>query len=150
MKSPIRSPGILYLQNPLHPFALNQLLNSTDFSLVDVETLVGCVDTGDWASLLRDDADPAVLDSQTREQASQSLERLCLLAFYLRHHFASLPGSSIHHEDPKEQEDDRMIQDLVSRILRDVSRLFSVRSPCAQRASCNPGPATRNPDGQFV
>ncbi|KAF9285237.1 hypothetical protein BGZ68_004032 [Mortierella alpina] len=119
LKSPIRSPGILYLQNPLHPFALNQLLNSLDFALVDVETLVGCVDTGDWASLLKDNTDPALLEPQTREQASQSLERLCLLAFYLRHHFASLPGSSFHDADPKEQEDDRMIQDLVARILKD-------------------------------
>ncbi|KAF9394790.1 hypothetical protein CPC16_010257 [Podila verticillata] len=54
LKASIRSPGVLYLQNPLHPFALNNLLNSVDLALVEVETLVGCVDTGDWTCLLKE------------------------------------------------------------------------------------------------
>ncbi|KAF9168389.1 hypothetical protein BGX21_008059 [Mortierella sp. AD011] len=118
LKSPVRSPGILYLQNPLHPFALNNLLNQLDFSLVDTETLVGCVDTGDWACLLKEEEQP---DPKMREQVTQSLEHLCLLSFYLRNGLASLSRQSSLNvaTDPKEQSDDRLIQDLVSRIMND-------------------------------
>ncbi|KAG0264622.1 hypothetical protein BG011_006468 [Mortierella polycephala] len=121
-KSSIRTPGILYLQNPLHPFALNNLLNQLDFALVDIDTLVGCVDTGDWMSLLKEtDGD----DPKIREQAGQTLEQLCLLAFYLRQGLSSLTTSAgsiarvdAGEMDPKETEDDRLIQDVVSRILK--------------------------------
>ncbi|KAG0215402.1 hypothetical protein BGX28_010107 [Mortierella sp. GBA30] len=122
LKSPIRSPGILYLQNPLHPFTLNQLLNLLDFAVVDVETLIGCVDTGEWNSLFKETTDPSLLDLKTREQASESLEQLCLLSFYLRYYVASSHAECVRGAgtDPKEQEEDRLIQDLVSRVLNDV------------------------------
>jgi hypothetical protein len=53
-KSAIRSSGILYIQNPLHPFSLNAMLIQEDFSLVDVETPVGCVETCDWSCHLKE------------------------------------------------------------------------------------------------
>ncbi|KAF9192621.1 hypothetical protein BGZ51_005211 [Haplosporangium sp. Z 767] len=121
-KNSIRTPGILYLQNPLHPFALNNLLNQLDFALVDIDTLVGCVDTGEWMSLLKETAGD---DPKIREQAGQTLEQLCLLAFYLRQGLSSLMTSAgsiaradAGEVDPKEMEDDRLIQDVVSRILK--------------------------------
>ncbi|KAF9433838.1 hypothetical protein BGZ76_008919 [Entomortierella beljakovae] len=120
LKSPLRSPGVLYLQNPLHPFVLNNLLNQVDLSLIDIETLVGCVDTGDWTCLLKEgeQADPKL-----REQVCESLEHLCLLSFYLRRGLASIPrqqGSDIPI-DPKELNDDKLVTDLVERILKDDS-----------------------------
>jgi len=123
LKAPTRSPGVLYIQNPLHPFALNNLLNSVDLALVEVETLVGCVDTGDWACLLKegDGTDPKLHD-----QAAQSLEALCLLSFYLRW---SLPGLSLALPamDSPEQ---GMLQDLVGRILSEVrERKTHMRGP---------------------
>ncbi|KAF9111027.1 hypothetical protein BGX27_005488 [Mortierella sp. AM989] len=118
LKSPVRSPGILYLQNPLHPFALNNLLNQLEFSLVDIETLIGCVDTGDWTCLLKEGEQA---DAKLRGQVSQSLEHLCLLSFYLRNGLASLSAQSSLNvvEDQKEQSDNQLVQDLVSRILKD-------------------------------
>ncbi|KAF9369094.1 hypothetical protein CPB97_003926, partial [Podila verticillata] len=96
--------------NPLHPFALNNLLNSVDLALVEVETLVGCVDTGDWTCLLKEGVET---DPKLRDQAAQSLEALCLLSFYLRW---SLPGLSLALPamDGPEQ---GMLRDLVGRIL---------------------------------
>jgi hypothetical protein len=122
LKGPIRTPGVLHLQNPLHPFALNQLLNLLDFSLLDIETLVGCADTGDWTCLFREiDPPNAVTDNaKIREQAAQSLQHLCLLTFYLRQGLCSLTGSGMK-ADPKERAEDAQIQDLVARILRNVS-----------------------------
>ncbi|KAG0309786.1 hypothetical protein BGZ97_012975 [Linnemannia gamsii] len=119
LKGPIRTPGVLHLQNPLHPFALNQLLNLLDFSLLDIETLVGCADTGDWTCLFREiDPPNAVTDNaKIREQAAQSLQHLCLLTFYLRQGLCSLTGSGMK-ADPKERAEDAQIQDLVARILR--------------------------------
>ncbi|KAG0364197.1 hypothetical protein BGZ54_007760 [Gamsiella multidivaricata] len=115
LKSSVRSPGILYLQNPLHPFTLNNLLNKVDFALIDIETLVGCVDTGDWTCLLKEEAEPNVKE---RELAAQSLEHLCLLSFYLRQGLFSLSATDLPI-DPREQEDGRVVQDLVARILKD-------------------------------
>ncbi|KAF9927901.1 hypothetical protein FBU30_002788 [Linnemannia zychae] len=119
LKGTIRSPGILCLQNPLHPFALNQLLNLLDFGLLDIDTLVGCADTGDWTCLFKEtDPTNTTTDStKIREQAAQSLQHLCLLAFYLRQGLCSLSGSSVK-PDPKEQVEDAQIQDLIARILR--------------------------------
>ncbi|KAG0332167.1 hypothetical protein BG004_001363 [Podila humilis] len=120
LKNPSRAPGILYLQNPLHPFALNILLNMVDLPLVEVETLVGCVDTGDWTCLLKEqEVGQSSDDSKLRDQAAQSLEALCLMSFYLRWtlpalSLAPLPTTS---EDPRQQDDDRMIRELVSRII---------------------------------
>ncbi|KAF9124487.1 hypothetical protein BGW39_008183 [Mortierella sp. 14UC] len=118
LKGPIRSPGVLHLQNPLHPFALNQLLNLLDSSLLDIETLIGCADTGDWTCLFKE-IDPSSVATDTakiREQAAQSLQHLCLLTFYLRQGLCSLAGSSVK-ADPREQAEDAQIQDLVARIL---------------------------------
>ncbi|KAG0309371.1 hypothetical protein BGZ98_003166 [Dissophora globulifera] len=117
LKGPVRSPGILYLQNPLHPFALNTLLNHLDFALVDIETLIGCVDTGDWSCMLREGG---LTDPKEREQVCKSLEHLCLLSFYLRHSLASLASSSqpaVGAVDPTEQEEAAMIHGLIERIL---------------------------------
>ncbi|KAF9902431.1 hypothetical protein EC991_004946 [Linnemannia zychae] len=119
LKGPIRSPGVLHLQNPLHPFALNQLLNLLDFSLLDIETLIGCADTGDWTCLFKE-IDPSNATTDTakiREQAAQSLQHLCLLTFYLRQGLCSLTGSSVK-VDAREQAEDAQIQDLIARILR--------------------------------
>ncbi|KAG0347329.1 hypothetical protein BG005_000243 [Podila minutissima] len=111
LKSPTSrsSPGVLYLQNPLHPFPLNDLLNSVDLPLIDVETLVGCVDTGDWTCLLKEEQ----TDPKLRDQAAQSLENLCLLSFYLRW---SLPGLSVAPL-PVDGPEQGMLRDLVGRIL---------------------------------
>ncbi|KAF9301697.1 hypothetical protein BGZ74_006371 [Mortierella antarctica] len=111
LKSPTSrsSPGVLYLQNPLHPFPLNNLLNSVDLPLIDVETLVGCVDTGDWTCLLKEEQ----TDPKLRDQAAQSLENLCLLSFYLRW---SLPGLSVAPL-PVDGPEQGMLRDLVGRIL---------------------------------
>ncbi|KAG0262993.1 hypothetical protein BGZ95_003907, partial [Linnemannia exigua] len=119
LKGPIRSPGVVHLQNPLHPFALNQLLNLLDFSLLDIETLIGCADTGDWTCLFKE-VDPSNAATDTvklREQAALSLQNLCLLSFYLRQGLCSLAGNSMK-VDPREQAEDARIQDLVARILR--------------------------------
>ncbi|KAI8602978.1 hypothetical protein EDD21DRAFT_425652 [Dissophora ornata] len=124
LKNPVRSPGILYLQNPLHPFSLNSLLNHIDFALIDIETLIGCVDTGDWTCFLKESQDSAA-ESKEREQAIQSLEHLCLLSFYLRQGLASLSVlSSAPNKvvDPQELEDDRRVQDLVARIMKDDNK----------------------------
>ncbi|KAF9579149.1 hypothetical protein BGW38_004700, partial [Lunasporangiospora selenospora] len=115
-KNPTLSPGILYLQNPLHPFTLNRLLNSIDFTLVDVETLIGCVETGDWTCLFTEEQLSAApgTNNQLRDQAAESLEHLCLLSFYLRWSLllSSAPATPA-------QGDDRLIQELVARILQD-------------------------------
>ncbi|KAF8942592.1 hypothetical protein BGZ47_006329 [Haplosporangium gracile] len=118
LKGPIRTPGVIHLQNPLHPFALNQLLNLLDFSLLDIETLIGCADTGDWTCLFKeiDPSNAAAANAKIREQAAQSLQHLCLLAFYLRQGLCSLTGSSMK-ADPREQTEDAQIQDLIARIL---------------------------------
>lgn len=123
LKGPMRTPGVLHLQNPLHPFALNQLLNLLDFSLLDIETLIGCADTGDWTCLFKeiDPSNAATDNAKIREQAAQSLQHLCLLAFYLRQGLCSLVGSSSMGADPREQAEDAQIQDLIARILRNVS-----------------------------
>ncbi|KAH7060219.1 hypothetical protein BKA57DRAFT_446608 [Linnemannia elongata] len=120
LKGPMRTPGVLHLQNPLHPFALNQLLNLLDFSLLDIETLIGCADTGDWTCLFKeiDPSNAATDNAKIREQAAQSLQHLCLLAFYLRQGLCSLVGSSSMGADPREQAEDAQIQDLIARILR--------------------------------
>ncbi|KAF8974951.1 hypothetical protein BGZ46_009556 [Entomortierella lignicola] len=120
LKSPVRSPSILYLQNPLHPFALNNLLNQLDFSLVDIDTLVGCVDTGDWTCLLKEEEQP---DPKLREQVCQSLEHLCLLSFYLRNGLATLSAQSGLNIalDPNERNADQLVQGLIARILKDGS-----------------------------
>ncbi|KAG0023303.1 hypothetical protein BGZ81_008174 [Podila clonocystis] len=122
LKSPTSrsSPGVLYLQNPLHPFALNNLLNSVDLPLIEVETLVGCVDTGDWACLLKEEQ----TDPTLRDQAAQSLEHLCLLSFYLRW---SLPGLSLVPL-PVDGPEQRMLRDLVDRILSEGPNPPSGRS----------------------
>ncbi|KAG0380378.1 hypothetical protein BGX24_008723 [Mortierella sp. AD032] len=119
LKGPIRTPGVVHLQNPLHPFALNQLLNLLDFSLLDIETLIGCADTGDWTCLFKeiDPSNAATDTAKIREQAAQSLQNLCLLTFYLRQGLCSLAGNSVK-VDPREQAEDARIQDLVARILR--------------------------------
>jgi len=123
-KSAIQSPGILYIQNPLHPFSLNVMLNQLDFSLVDMETLVGCVETGDWSCLLKEQDQGAEGAGATdpkhkeREIACRSLEDLCLFSFYLRHGLSLLPPSPLSTPvDQKEQENDRLVQNLVTRIL---------------------------------
>lgn len=124
LKGPIRTPGVLHLQNPLHPFALNQLLNLLDFSLLDIETLIGCADTGDWTCLFKeiDPLNAATDNAKIREQAAQSLQHLCLLAFYLRQGLSSLAGnSSSMRADPRELAEDAQIQDLIARIVRNVS-----------------------------
>lgn len=130
LKGPIRTPGVLHLQNPLHPFALNQLFNLLDFSLLDIETLIGCADMGDWTCLFReiDPSNAATDNAKIREQAAQSLQHLCLLTFYLRQGLCSLIGSGMK-ADPKEQAEDAQIQDLVARILRNVSFFGFVCSP---------------------
>ncbi|KAF9094929.1 hypothetical protein BGX23_001366 [Mortierella sp. AD031] len=120
LKGPIRTPGVLHLQNPLHPFALNQLLNLLDFALLDIETLIGCADTGDWTCLFKEEIDSSSNATETakiREQAARSLEYLCLLTFYLRQGLCSLTGNSVK-TDPREQTEDAQIQDLIARILR--------------------------------
>lgn len=140
LKSPTRSPGILYMQNPLHPFSLNIMLNQIDFSLVDVETLVGCVDTGDWSCLLKEAADhhPAGASGtqdprlKERELACRSLEDLCLVSFYLRYGLGFLSTSPPLSGDPavdqQEQENNRLVQNLVTRVLAGVSEV-NRRSP---------------------
>ncbi|KAF9907245.1 hypothetical protein BX616_000487, partial [Lobosporangium transversale] len=127
----VRSPGILYLQNPLHPFALNNLLNQLDFSLIDVETLIGCVETGDWSCLLQENTENTV-DPTLRTQATQSLEHLCLLSFYLQHGIRMISTAAADtitstiaiatagangDAGKKEQRDYQLVQDLVARIL---------------------------------
>jgi len=123
LKSAIRSPSILYLQNPLHPQALAHLLHHLDFDLVDVETLIGCVDTGDWTCLLKESS-IETMNAQLKTEVVQTLENLCLLSFYLRSCLRALaPSSGVAvsaPEDPQERADDGLIQDLVARLLQTV------------------------------
>ncbi|KAF9407349.1 hypothetical protein BGZ94_002718, partial [Podila epigama] len=126
LKEYTRSPGILYLQNPLHPFALNIFLNSVDLPLIDMETLVGCVDSGDWACLLKDEQG----DQGMRDQAVQTLEALCLLSFYLRWTLPRLlAAQQPATQDPREQEGDQMVRELVDRILSEDLNPPSGRHP---------------------
>lgn len=74
--------------------------------------MVGCVDTGDWTCLLKEEQ----TDPKLRDQAAQSLEHLCLLSFYLRW---SLPGLSLAPL-PVDGPEQGILRDLVGRILSEV------------------------------
>ncbi|KAG0007012.1 hypothetical protein BGZ65_012657 [Modicella reniformis] len=157
-KSPIRSPSILYLQNPLHPFALNNMLNLVDFSLVDVKTLVECVDTGDWSCLLKKYDHPAEGNGASdpkkdRDEACRLLQDLCILSFYLRYGLGLLSSSSSLLSvytvvDQQEQENDRLVQNLVTRITNNKEATTSATrniwrqafSEQALRLSCQKDP----------
>ncbi|KAG0056436.1 hypothetical protein BGZ83_004943 [Gryganskiella cystojenkinii] len=130
LKSPIRSPNILYLQNPLHSQSLSNLLKHVEVDLIDVEILLGCVDTGDWTCLLKETSQN--LDPKLQQEVVQTLENLCLLSFYLRSGLMNLVASSSIARsipvDAKEQADDAMIQDLVARILQTDQQQTSTTS----------------------
>ncbi|KAK3817650.1 MAG: hypothetical protein J3Q66DRAFT_369473 [Benniella sp.] len=118
------------------------MLNQLDFSLVDMETLVGCVDTGDWSCLLKEQDQGAEgagaatdLKHKERELVCRSLEDLCLFSFYLRHGLSLLPSSpSSTPVDQQELENNRLVQNLVTRILNKDATTSASKNPIWRQA----------------